>query len=447
MSEGNRFKQLRESRSLTQAQLAKALGCSQATLSRWEKGEATPSYEVIKKLIELYGFGILKNLFEHYDQAHIEFVSNQQPLRLEWQKNTLWGLDTALQNDIDQAIRFFEDIVCDKLTRDQAIERISRDRYKAYDALGIAFKLGALKLTHVPRDAYLENQLMAWSQGTLKKVIVAAPPHRHDCTPIRVEYVAWLAAKYALPPLANKKHIGVGAGYTIRRFAELSKSSVGAYESTTWLPLTSYKEEFDKLPPRSSTANYAASYLVTKHPGSKALLFPFMEVTNTARHYLEAKIKHYDLNAAFFSVNGYGRAKHIDENIDKTIQFLSSNLSDLGTLRAIYLSLEEDMLLERVAGALFGYLIDHEGKHMAQIDEKIKAFVDTVDLDILKAKVEKSQRGIDGSEFWIVAARKYKADAVRATLLAGLANCMVIDAGIADKLLSSPLSIAGKTSV
>ena len=48
------LKNLRQSKNLTQNQLAKILGVDQRTISAWEKGVCEPSFEMLLKLCELF---------------------------------------------------------------------------------------------------------------------------------------------------------------------------------------------------------------------------------------------------------------------------------------------------------------------------------------------------------------------------------------------------------
>ena len=47
---GERIKELRIEKGITQKQLAEILGCSQSMVTRWEKGECDATGEIIKKL-------------------------------------------------------------------------------------------------------------------------------------------------------------------------------------------------------------------------------------------------------------------------------------------------------------------------------------------------------------------------------------------------------------
>ena len=47
---GNRLKTLREQRGYTQEHLAKLIGVSKSTLSRYEKGKTSPKMDVLEKM-------------------------------------------------------------------------------------------------------------------------------------------------------------------------------------------------------------------------------------------------------------------------------------------------------------------------------------------------------------------------------------------------------------
>lgn len=54
----NRLKDLREDSDLTQEKMAEFLGCSQATYSRYEKGNINVPIDILKKLAEFYNVSI-----------------------------------------------------------------------------------------------------------------------------------------------------------------------------------------------------------------------------------------------------------------------------------------------------------------------------------------------------------------------------------------------------
>lgn len=58
MDLSKRLMELRMKNSLTQGQVADAVGVSRQSISKWELGEAVPGTEKVKKLGELYGLSV-----------------------------------------------------------------------------------------------------------------------------------------------------------------------------------------------------------------------------------------------------------------------------------------------------------------------------------------------------------------------------------------------------
>ncbi len=55
---GNKIRQLRKSRGLTQEQLAEQIGIDNKHLSRIEKGRHMPTYHILKKLANFFDFDV-----------------------------------------------------------------------------------------------------------------------------------------------------------------------------------------------------------------------------------------------------------------------------------------------------------------------------------------------------------------------------------------------------
>lgn len=55
MKIGNRLRDLREKRNITQTQIAEKLGITQGAVSQWEVGATNPSIGMISKLAEILG--------------------------------------------------------------------------------------------------------------------------------------------------------------------------------------------------------------------------------------------------------------------------------------------------------------------------------------------------------------------------------------------------------
>lgn len=58
MQLGKRFKDFRKKLNLTQAKLAEALSCKQATIADYEKGRITPSAKILNIMVENYNLNV-----------------------------------------------------------------------------------------------------------------------------------------------------------------------------------------------------------------------------------------------------------------------------------------------------------------------------------------------------------------------------------------------------
>jgi transcriptional regulator with XRE-family HTH domain len=73
-----RFKELRESSNLTQAQIARFLNIDQSYVSKFEKGERKLSVDILEKMCSLFGCTLkyFENENEEYTPMSIAFRSN-----------------------------------------------------------------------------------------------------------------------------------------------------------------------------------------------------------------------------------------------------------------------------------------------------------------------------------------------------------------------------------
>ena len=94
---GERVRQLRKSRGITQDELANHLSVSRQAVSRWETGSSVPSIEILLKLSELYGITINEIL-----EADITNIKYQKdivfPGKSDKKKNVFGRLGKAGQN-------------------------------------------------------------------------------------------------------------------------------------------------------------------------------------------------------------------------------------------------------------------------------------------------------------------------------------------------------------
>ncbi len=82
---GNRLKKLRDENNFSQKSVAQKLNISNATLSQYESGVRQPSYDVLKKIADIYNVSIdyllgrtdIKNYEEYTIAAHTDDRTQQ----------------------------------------------------------------------------------------------------------------------------------------------------------------------------------------------------------------------------------------------------------------------------------------------------------------------------------------------------------------------------------
>ncbi|SHK49409.1 DNA-binding transcriptional regulator, XRE-family HTH domain [Hathewaya proteolytica DSM 3090] len=95
-----RFKELRESSNLTQAQIASFLNIDQSYVSKFEKGERKLSIDILEKMCNL--FGCTLRYFESEDEKYI-------PMSIAFRSNSLQNEDLEAIAEINKValnIRF-----------------------------------------------------------------------------------------------------------------------------------------------------------------------------------------------------------------------------------------------------------------------------------------------------------------------------------------------------
>ena len=68
MSLGEKIKELRTQKGLSQEELGKAMGVHYTHVSRYERNQSTPSIEALKKLAKIFGVSTDYLLFENIDK-------------------------------------------------------------------------------------------------------------------------------------------------------------------------------------------------------------------------------------------------------------------------------------------------------------------------------------------------------------------------------------------
>ena len=86
---GSRLKELRDSKSMTQSQLAEVLGVSQQAVGKWERETASPNDEMLKKIAAL--FFTTTDYLLGYDDAPSYYTDQETAALAEQIKNNPGG--------------------------------------------------------------------------------------------------------------------------------------------------------------------------------------------------------------------------------------------------------------------------------------------------------------------------------------------------------------------
>ena len=86
---GSRLKELRDSKSMTQSQLAEVLGVSQQAVGKWERETASPNDEMLKKIAAIF-FTTIDYLLG-YDDAPSYYTDPETAALAEQIKNNPGG--------------------------------------------------------------------------------------------------------------------------------------------------------------------------------------------------------------------------------------------------------------------------------------------------------------------------------------------------------------------
>lgn len=411
-----RFSQLLAQRRGNQAELAKKLHCSAATLTRWKDGSSEPGLDNLAKIAAHFGtttdWLLGSDVSDHRESEWkgfrwIAFI----PPYIEGRGRLL----------IEEGIRFFRSTFIKQMGTGQLRDQNPAfDMPRAYEALFSALRSGSLCMTHVPTNEELAEQLLvAFPHLHRACVHVVDLPYRFVGTPIYAEFVAFTAATKALPSLHHPYIVGLGGGYTIYRMAELS--SPGQFVGVKWLPLSNHAENIGRNNFRSP--NQAAMMMAVRNPRSEALYLAHAAniLSDTIREINQNTLRAADnMDAVFITVNGPER------------DFRPVDYSERGTTYDLYQAVLKQGLKDEFGGEVLGLLVDRYGNLIGDetLQNQMRQAATQIQLDTLRKMIE-------GRRVWVVAAKRYKAEAVHALLRGRLANALVIDSEIARHILSA----------
>jgi transcriptional regulator with XRE-family HTH domain len=95
MTLGNRIKQLRQQRGLSQAQLAKKLNVHQKQISGYERDIHSPSIELLVRLAELFNVSLDYIAFDNREEKNIIPIADRELMQVVQQIDQLSAEDRA----------------------------------------------------------------------------------------------------------------------------------------------------------------------------------------------------------------------------------------------------------------------------------------------------------------------------------------------------------------
>lgn len=398
-----------------QQDLAEQIGVSESSVSGWLNKGNLPSADILIRLQEHLNTSIDWLLgSETKREAEYEYAG------IRWLEAFPMILPEDQKRFISLGINFFRLTIVHGYIVDEVL---SLEEFKGYDidyvysAFKAAIHTGIFQFIEIPRYPSIEKELI--DKFHLKEVIVAKIPPS-NATLISAEIVAFLAARHALASLTGQIGIGLGAGYTMLRFAEYSVPYIEQFRCK-WIPLITYNRKgMDYY-----AANHIAAVMANRHPFSEALFLPHINKNSKAddialKKEIELAWRHS--TTLFYTVNGLGRNRIPNE-------FRSADGLSSGDLTGILDQLINERREQEIAGEILGRILASNGTVITNktLEPMYKDVVTHIDFKVLK------QISI-GHKIWVVGAKEYKANAILAAIQNGLANSLVIDPEIANFL-------------
>lgn len=105
-----RIRDLRESRDMTQAELAAKLGCATSTISMYEQGKREPSFEVLRSIADIFHVPVESLISECDAQAEDEELwTLREELRRRPEMRMLFSVSRkASKEDVMKTVKIIE---------------------------------------------------------------------------------------------------------------------------------------------------------------------------------------------------------------------------------------------------------------------------------------------------------------------------------------------------
>ncbi|MBN1315202.1 MAG: helix-turn-helix domain-containing protein [Anaerolineales bacterium] len=429
---GNNLRQARIERNLSQAELGYRIGIGHSSISLWESGARAPSMLYLYRLCKTLGYSADELL-------NIRVAPYQEKSRgIEWISSHPDSSSIYFKSNILDGINLFRSIVGEG----QNLSQIQKndELYGYIDQTIISYRInaallsGSICLIDVKRDEKRENYLK--NKYQLLQCIVSKlddlPAGGNVDEPIRAEAVAFLAAKYCLPFLGGVRSVGFSGGAPIARFFDLIPPFSPEVTGIKWSPLLA-TERYPTMAPLSNTANGILSQLYYSQPNTVGFVMPFINIERRSDEYFAKSDGHErsELEQARFVKRTASQVNTVFLSVgspDSDYAFMETGFSFPEFTKAFHGMSDPDK--KSCVGDVFLRFLDKDGNRIGSRDDQLKndAIVYSIELEDLKNMVQSRKL------VWVLAARRQKAKIIRALLVSGLANSIVIDNTLADQL-------------
>ena len=171
---GSRIKDLRESRNMTQAELAKLLFVSDKTVSKWEKGNSDPETEILIKMSQIFDVTLDYLLTGATKEKDTKVVSRIELACREDNIALLDGLDIEAFDEYGKNLEFYAKQYGSKNIQNYLLN-YKIDKYVDKNRVSRKYHICAL-----PKDSHSEEdlELIAWNGPYSKAAAVCAEYER-----------------------------------------------------------------------------------------------------------------------------------------------------------------------------------------------------------------------------------------------------------------------------
>jgi DNA-binding transcriptional regulator LsrR (DeoR family) len=426
---GENLRRLRQHRNLTQRDLGRQIGIGSPSISLWESGERAPTVAHLEMLCRAL-------------RCSADELLSLQPAAVTGKGGFKWSAHPPLPgtlNDthtIQEGIRLFGILATESMTSAEVQQDFGLTGLRLENALKAALMSGGVAIDEAPRHLSLETQLKS-RYGLLDCLVAqtgALPQDDAVDATMRSELVAFLAASHCPEQMRGLESAGIGGGYLTSRFADLVPSGLDDWFGLTWWSLLATRRNIS-FSPAGASANSIIARLLQRHPNMRGHMMPFINAHRRPDpvYRTAPDEERQELEYARFVLRRSGQVQAAFVTAGTPDLDYRQYDADLGMPELVHLL---EMLSDETRAACVGdvllNLLDRDGNLVGSPAERAAndALVYGIGAGGLQSVCAQ------GRPVWLLAARRQKVTVVRAVLLAGITNCLVVTDVIAEGLLA-----------